>query len=335
MNQDKKPNHQLMKGMWIAMAVCCSVPIIASLVIGGGFGAWFSRSSQPASSPQFPSSVTTNLPLKPATNWQDKNHVHGLAVASTNPNLIYVATHNGLVQRSETRQWVWMQPEQERADYMGFTADPSQPSRFYASGHPQTGGNLGFQMTEDGAKSWKPLSLPGVDFHALAIAPSNPQVFYGFPASGAQGLHVSRDGGQTWIKPQAEGLKAPPFHFVVDPGNADHVFAVTQAGLYESSDQGESWTVIPATQTAPIVGLAMQRENNRLIMYGYRIQASAEGIYRSLDGGKTWEPWGTGTQGLILYIATAPSNPKLFYAVNDGNQIFQSQDSGKTWQKLS
>jgi len=181
---------------------------------------------------------------EPAKGWQTNNHVHGLAVDPSNPNILYIATHNGLVQRSEAGQWLWMQPENERADYMGFTADPTQPHRFYASGHPHTGGNLGFQVTEDQAKSWQQLSMPGVDFHALAIAPSNPAIFYGYPASGAEGLHVS------------------------------------------------------------------------------------------VDGGKTWEKWGDGITGLVLYLAITPRNPQVFYAVNQSNAVFQSQDGGKTWKEL-
>lgn len=236
-------NNQTMKWMGFAMIVCCAVPISTALILGGGLGAWFSRSAQPTSSNPpagIPVSSSTSQPQsvintfrESAKNWQINNHVHGLAVNPINPNILYIATHNGLVQRSETGQWLWMQSEKERADYMGFTADPTNPNRFYASGHPHTGGNLGFQVTDDQAKSWKQLSMPGVDFHALAVAPNNTQIFYGFPASGAEGLHVSIDGGKTWKKLRAEGLEAPPFNFVVDPANADHVFAITQIGLYQ------------------------------------------------------------------------------------------------------
>lgn len=269
-----------------------------------------------------------------AKDWQVNNHVHGLAVNPSNPNILYIATHNGLVQRSETGQWLWMQPEKERADYMGFTADPSSPYRFYASGHPHTGGNLGFQVTEDQAKSWKQLSMPGVDFHALAIAPSNPAMFYGYPASGAEGLQISTDGGNSWKSTRMERLEDHPFNLVVDPKNADHVYAVTRSGLYESRDRGERWTLLPATQNAPVVGLALQTEVNKTVVYAYQASESAPGIYRSLDEGKTWEKWGVGTSGLILYLAIAPSNPQLFYAVNQNNVVFQSQDGGKNWKEL-
>jgi hypothetical protein len=281
------------------------------------------------------STSVANSSQELAKDWQVNNHVHGLAINPNNPNILYIATHNGLIQRSETGQWLWMQPEKERADYMGFTADPTSPHRFYASGHPHTGGNLGFQVTEDQAKSWKQLSMPGVDFHALAIAPNNPAIFYGYPASGAEGLHLSIDGGKSWKSLRMEGLEDHPFNLVVDPQNADHVYAIAQSGLYESRDRGERWILSPNTQDAPVIGLALRTESNKTIMYGYRASQSAPGIYRSLDEGKTWEKWGSGTSGLILYLAIAPSNSQFFYAVNQNNAVFQSQDGGKTWSELS
>ena len=226
---------------------------------------------------------------------------------------------------------------------MGFTADPTNPRRFYASGHPQTGGNLGFQVSENLARDWTQISMPGVNFHALAIAPSNPKVFYGFPSSGAQGIQISIDCGKTWKQSQMNGLKTEPFNLVVDPVNADRVFAVTSAGLYQSTDhpggvrlrvRGETWSLLSNTQTAPIVGLAVQREADKTVMYGFRADKSKPGIERSVDGGQTWQKWGTGTKGIIMYLAIAPSNPKMFYAVNRENTVFGSQDGGKTWKEL-
>ena len=195
---------------------------------------------------------------------------------------------------------------------MGFTADPTNPNRFYSSGHPPTGGNLGFQISDNQGQDWKQISLPGVDFHALAIAPSNPNIFYGWPASGAQGLHASTDGGKTWTQPRMVGLGDAPFSLTVDPQNAARVFATTRSGLYESTDSGNSWTLVPNTQTAPVVGLALLKQGNRSVLVGYRALQSAPGLYRSADNGKTWQPLGTGTNGTILHLAIAPSNPRFF-----------------------
>lgn len=330
------------------MIACCAIPIAISLSVGGGLGFWFGRSSQqppkdqpanqvPASStsqasPQ-PEAIDSTVSLEPAGNWRDGNHVHGLAVNPANPQVIFVATHNGLLQRSASGEWFWV--GKQRADYMGFTADLTNPNRFYSSGHPPTGGNLGFQISDTQGENWQQISMPGVDFHALAIAPSDPSVFYGFPASGAQGLHLSTDGGKTWTQPRMAGFAAAPFNLVVDPQNAKHVFAATQAGLYESTNSGNDWTLLPGTQNAPIVGLALAKEGNNTVMLGYRLLQTEPGLYRSTDNGRSWEKLWTETGGVILKVAIAPSNPQTLYAVNENNQVFQSEDGGDTWRELS
>lgn len=270
--------------------------------------------------------------LEPAPNWYKGNHVHGLAVDPTNPQRIYLATHYGLVHWDERQQWSWLQPEAERADYMGFSADPENPNRFYASGHPPTGGNLGFQITDDRAQTWRVESMANVDFHALAIAPSDPQQVYGFATSGAYGLHHSIDGGQTWRKPKTAGLTVHPFNLVVNPSNAAEVYAVTEAGLFLSEDSGDSWSMLPTPD--PMIGLAVQSNTDQTILYGYRLNETHTGLYRSDDRGETWELWSTELDDVILYLAIAPSDPDIFYAANRRNQVFQSKDRGQTWQEL-
>ncbi|MFB2920687.1 WD40/YVTN/BNR-like repeat-containing protein [Aerosakkonema funiforme] len=255
MSQPDSKNHG-MKWMWIAMVVCCAVPIAASLLLGGGLGVWLGRGSQQPTRNQLtsqstpeqkPQQTAINAFLEPAVNWRADNHVHGLTVNPDNPQVMYVATHNGLLKRSETGEWFWMEPEKERADYMGFTAHPTDSNRFYASGHPHTGGNLGFQITEN----------------------------------------------------------------------------------------QDNWALVPNTQNAPVVGLALLKAGDNTVMYGYRLLKSSPSVYRSADGGKTWKQLGTGIKGTILYIAIAPSNPQILYAVNNNNAVFQSQDSGATWKELN
>ncbi|MFQ4143944.1 F510_1955 family glycosylhydrolase [Chlorogloeopsis sp. ULAP02] len=339
MSQPDSKDYNMMKWMGIAMVACCAIPIAFFLFLGGGLGVWFGRSIQQPTSNQSTNQPNNqaqpkavNVFLEKAVNWQVNNHVHGLTVNRDNPNIIYVASHNGLLQRSETGEWFWM--GKERADYMGFTADPINSKRFYSSGHPHTGGNLGFQISENQGQDWKQISMPGVDFHAIAIAPSNPNVFYGWPASGAQGLHTSNDRGKTWVKTRMTGLGDAPFDLAVDPQNPKHLFATTRSGMYESTNSGNDWTLVPSTREVPVISLALQKEGNNLIMYGYRFLKSAPGIYRSSNGGKTWAKLWTETNGVVVKLAIAPSNPRIFYTVNDNNAVFQSQNSGKTWIEL-
>lgn len=328
---------------WLAYAV----PAIVFFIALGGAAWLFSRTSQPTRSnlssaaSQSPSNQTDNLlapttseaSLKPAENWQANNHIHGLTVSPDSFQIIYVASHNGLLKRSETGRWYWVK---ERYDYMGFIAHPTDANRFYASGHPPEGGNLGFQVSRNQGVDWQEVSMSGVDFHAMAIAPSRPDIIYGLATSGERGFFVSHDAGQTWVQQPANGLEVMPFSLKVDPLNAERVVATTQAGLYESQDAGKTWSLIPSTATAPIVGLALQADGDRTVMFGYRVSPANTGLYRSVDNGQTWELWSSnGLEGTVLYLAVASSNAQIFYAINENNIVFQSQDGGKTWNELS
>jgi photosystem II stability/assembly factor-like uncharacterized protein len=218
---------------------------------------------------------------------------------------------------------------------MGFATHPTDTYRLYSSGHPHDGGNLGFRVTDNQGEDWQVISMPGVDFHALAVAPSNPDLIYGWATSGKKGFFVSADGGKTWDEVPPEGLGGSPFNFVVDPENSDRLFAVTRNGLFESSDRGQSWQLIPNTDYVPVIGLALVKEGDKTAMYGYRMLDSGGGIYKSLDGGTNWETVSKDVEGTILYLAVAPSNPDIMYAVNEQNTVFQSVDRGKTWKALS
>ncbi|MGG6239340.1 F510_1955 family glycosylhydrolase [Leptolyngbya sp. KIOST-1] len=326
---------------WLAYVV----PATIFLLILGGTAWLFSRTSQPtggnlssavSQSPSnqadsAPAPTTLEASLKPAENWQTNNHIHGLTVSPDDPQIIYIASHSGLLKRSETGQWFWVK---EQYDYMGFISHPTDANRFYASGHPPEGGNLGFQVSQNQGLDWQEVSMRGVDFHAMAIAPSNPDTIYGLATSGQQGFFVSNDAGQTWTKQPASGLEAVPFSLNVDPLNPERVLATTQAGLYESQDAGKTWSLIPSTATAPIAGLALQAEGDQTTMLGYRISSTDAGLYRSVDGGQSWGPWSDELEGTILYMAAAPTNAQVLYAVNENNVVFQSQDGGKTWNEL-
>ena len=336
MSQPTKPAKQSRT----AKVAGYAAPILGFfLLLGGtilGFTHLIQSPSTSSTSAEINNQAQFNTPgaaMEPAANWQANNHVHGLAVDPENPQVIYIASHKSLLKYAQG-QWFWVQPEQERADFMGFTVDPTDANRFYASGHPPTGGNLGFQVSENRGQDWKQVSLPGVDFHALAIAPRDPTRFYGWAASGSQGLFVSTDGGKTWTQPQRTGLGEAPFSLAVDPSNPERVFATTGAGLYESTNGGDDWTLVPNTSGTPVAGLALSQEGDNTVLYGYRRLKSAPGVYRSTDGGKSWKLLGA-ANGTILSLTVAPSNPQILYVVNENNAVLRSQDRGKTWKELS
>jgi len=87
-----------------------------------------------------------------------------------------------------------------------FSPHPDDPAIFYASGHPASGGNLGFIVSTDGGKSWEKLAdgVGGpVDFHQMDVSKADPNIVFG----NSRDLQHSKDGGLTWsmVGPAPEG----------------------------------------------------------------------------------------------------------------------------------
>src|SRR5690625_5012637 len=67
-------------------------------------------------------------------------HVHGLEVPAWDADAAYVSTHHGVIRIGEDGRWGWV--GEERHDFMGFTAHPTEEGALYSSGHPEPGSYL-------------------------------------------------------------------------------------------------------------------------------------------------------------------------------------------------
>ena len=125
-----------------------------------------------------------------------QTHYHGIAVNRVGTAKLLLATHHGLFALDETGAATLVSPVQ---DFMGFSPHPTEALSYFASGHPATGGNLGFIASKDGGANWEQVS-PGldgpVDFHQLDVSPADSLVVYGVYGN----VQRSADGGQSWTK---------------------------------------------------------------------------------------------------------------------------------------
>src|SRR4029079_10501478 len=101
------------------------------------------------------------------------------------------------------------------------------------SGHPPTGGNLGFMQSVDGGRSWTEVS-PGVDgpvdFHQMTLSPRDQATIYG----AFRALQVSHDSGKTWET--AGKLPSGLISLAASPKDRDRLYAGTEMGLLDSAD---------------------------------------------------------------------------------------------------
>ncbi|HLC40197.1 MAG TPA: hypothetical protein VJO34_01060 [Methylomirabilota bacterium] len=264
------------------------------------------------------------------------HHIHGLAVDQRDPEILYIATHTGLVR-------VRQNGSVERVgthhfDLMGFTAHPGETNLVYASGHPDVpsyqkfqAGNLGMLVSRDGGQTWQSVALKGqADFHALTYSPRNGGELYGWSVAEQMGLH--RVSVSSWKSERlpARGL-SNVWSLAAGPDGTGPLFAGTKAGLMTSQDWGVSWAPVPPIPNdAPVTAVSYHTRDARIV-YAY-VARSDRGLMRSRDGGGKWEPTGfvADPRAPVVALAVGPGEHVVIAAT--GSDVLRSRDGGKTWQ---
>ncbi|HFD39136.1 MAG TPA: VWA domain-containing protein [Anaerolineae bacterium] len=142
------------------------------------------------------------------------------------------------------------------------------------------------------------------------------------------------------------------YGLAVAPGDCNTVYAATEAGLYKSTDGGNSWfptglnTLLAADQpqpqappfakaepgatTATIIAAVAADPANGQIVYA---ATWGNGIYKSTNGGATWFAVnnGLGDEKWFYAITIAPTNSQVLYAGGNSSGVFKSTDGGSSW----
>jgi photosystem II stability/assembly factor-like uncharacterized protein len=259
------------------------------------------------------------------TSVKSISHAHGLAVDVADGKRLYIPTHHGLLVLKDDAELFRIGQGQD--DLMGFSIDPKNPKIFYRSGHPQRGGNSGFQISEDGGLIWRTVS-PGmngpVDFHAMTVSPADPDVIFGWYRGE---LQRSRDGGKSW---EVVNRAIAPVGLIGHPKDSQILYAVTQGGIMMSKDQGVSWQkALPELAGAFAFAIHPQDPERLAVSQGGR------GVSVSGDGGKTWDAAPERFNGeTILFLSFDPRETGTLYALSDANAVYKSSDAGKAWRKV-
>lgn len=196
---------------------------------------------------------------------------------------------------------------------------PQDPQTYYFGG---VGGGL--WKTTDAGESWRNITdgqLKTSSVGAVAIAPSDPNVIYlGMGEHAARGVAISHGDG-----------------------------------VYKSTDAGRTWKHLGLEATRTISRIRVHPTNPDLVYVaaqGATFGPTRErGVYRSKDGGQTWQlvlPGANETSG-ASDLAMDPTNPRILYASfwdhlrkpwevrsgGPGSGLFQSADGGDTWNPIN
>ncbi len=235
-----------------------------------------------------------------------------------------------------------------------------------------TGG--GVWKTTDAGQLWENISdgyFTTGSVGAIAVSESHPRIVYvgmgehaprGVMTSYGDGVYKSTDGGSTWSKLGLEKTQHIS-RIVIHPQNPDIVYVAAQGalhapneerGVYKSIDGGENWEkVLFVDNKSGAVELSMDMhypevlyaamwEHQRLpwkVISG----GPGSGLYKSVDGGKTWNQMKNGLPEEMgkMAISVSRANSNKVYALIESDSekemggLFVSENAGEDWSKIS
>jgi photosystem II stability/assembly factor-like uncharacterized protein len=281
----------------------------------------------------------------------------------------------GAWKGQETGTWEFVGPGNIGGRITDLVVHPARPQTVYAAA--ATGGIF---LSEDLGQNWAPIfdEQPFLSMGDLAIAPSNPDVIYagtgeangGHNNYAGGGLYRSDDAGANWTyRGLAETVSIG--RVVVHPDDPDQVWVAgtgsyfapnPERGVYKSSDGGATWDhTLFVNDSTGVVDLAMRPGDPNVLfattwqrvrrVTGSFLYGRESAIYRSMDGGDSWEKLGPqrglpdpddyldgtgrsriGRIGLAI-SETFPQQMYAYYTSGSGYLgLYKSGDGGDTWQ---
>ena len=262
---------------------------------------------------------------KPIFDDQPTGSIGDIAIAPSNPNVVYVGSGEGL-----------QRPDLSTGD--------------------------GMYRSVDGGKTWQHLALrDGQQIASIAVDPKDENRLYvavlGHPygPNNERGVYRSTDGGQSFQRVLFKDDDTGAFQIEIDPKNPRVIYADLwagrqgpwengawqgkESGLFKSTDGGNTWNKL--TKGLPTIeqglgriGFTISRSNPSILYATVDAQARFAGIYRSNDSGESWtlvngdqRLWGRGSD--FAEVRVHPTDPETIFTANVASQ--KSTDGGKTF----
>jgi photosystem II stability/assembly factor-like uncharacterized protein len=289
---------------------------------------------------------------------QPTGSIGDVAVAPSDPNIVYVASGEGIqrpdlsvgdgIYRSSDAGKTWTHLGLAAGQQMGGLAiDPKDPDRVFVAvlGHPY-GPNpeRGVYRSTDGGKTWEKVLYKDENTGAVQVTldPTNPQIVYADLWAGRQGpwengawdgpnsgLYKSADGGNTWhqltqgLPTTAQGLSR--IGFCIAPSDPSRLYATVEAGanggIYRSDDAGESWQKLNSDQR--FWGRGDDFAEVKADPKNKDIVYTADVVvWKSVDGGASWNAF-KGAPGGDDYhrLWINPDHPEIMLVACDQGAI--------------
>ncbi len=261
-------------------------------------------------------------------------YINGMAVAVSNPDVVYAAT-NGGVYKSADGAAQWSAVGLYGMSILSIQVDPSDANVVFA------GTTDGVYKSENGGDDWIEKGLDDLYVNTFAIDSTNTDVVYagtGQPYDyndGTDGVYKSENGGDVWTKKYSTGIDAV-MSIVIDPENASRLFVgvLTQnsnRGFRRSPDGGDTWEGVQIGLSGnDVLALAIAPTGavSTTLYAATKLSGDAD-IKMSTNDGDTWFSKG-GPAGFTYALAVDSSSPDTVYA---GKHV--SLNGGDDWSDKS
>lgn len=238
-----------------------------------------------------------------------------------------------------------------------------EPNIFYAG---YTGG--GVWKTEDAGLTWRNISdgfFKTGSIGDIAVSESDPNVVFvgsgehavrGVMTSFGDGIYKSTDAGKTW---KNMGLQKTRHiaDVIIHPQDPDIIYVGAQGtvhgpnvdrGVFKSVDGGQNWKkVLFINDSTGISSLSMDPSNSRILFaaswqhqrlpWTVNSGGRGSGIWKSTDGGETWNKVNTGLPAMMgkIGVSVSRANANRIYAIVEAEKskagLYRSDDGGKNW----
>ncbi|MCA1592894.1 MAG: glycosyl hydrolase [Acidobacteria bacterium] len=238
-----------------------------------------------------------------------------------NPNVVYVASASGGLWKTTNAGVTW-RPLFERQGTISIgdiALEPGNPDVVWlGTGESAVRNSVSFgdgvYKSTDGGKTWQHMGLRDTEHVSkILVNPRNPEVAYvgalghAFGANDERGVYMTTDGGRTWARTLYVDNEHGVADMDIDPSNPNILYAVMW------KFRRTPWTHTSGSERG--------------------------GLFKSIDGGRTWKKLEGGLPKLVgrMGVAVAPSNPNIVYAITEAKEgtFWRSDDRGETWRNVS
>lgn len=287
----------------------------------------------------------------------DQTHtpsIGALALAASNPNIIYVGTGEQLegkgVYKSTDGGATWTNVGLNDVHHISsLIIDPRDPNIVLAGTYDffSAGPRRGVFKTTDGGKTWNKVLFKDdkTGIADMCAAPDDARVIYAAsytpqfapnnrPGAGSESqIFKSTDEGATWQPVSDSGLPANPrgrIGVAVASGtDGKRVYAIMNQGFFRSDDGGATWQ--QSTKDPRVLGSGYFSRTYADPKNGDVVYVMQTSTYRSVDGGKTFAAWKgepSGEDDHVLWIDPTDSQ-RIFMGTDQGAVI--TLNGGNTW----